>query len=462
MGLVTFCSGWLAARAWLDDSEAAWITPTAVGLAVSLMLVVLSSLASRLALADFLERQLCGLASATHGTVNLEALELILPRSSATQGWNALVGAARDRIADQALERREAVGIKDPMHEQLVRGLRSLPDGLAITDRQGMLQYCNLAWNLLAGLPADEDILAKPLIESLHMERFVDGAEQAAAILSGNGPLTLKLQLTNDIADGVLQLSRVPLDGRVQDSAGFVWQLRDVTQQSLANQSHEQFLGSATHELRTPITNIRAYAESLADMENATPEQRRGFFNVITNEAIRLGRLLDDLLNLQQLQAGSMTLQSANFDVQRMLHEVEGHIQPLVEERGLKLVSRIAPNVKPIYADKEKLTACLINLLGNAVKYTLEGEIRLIAEQVPGALVISVEDTGIGIASENLPKLFDRFFRCADERVQQVEGNGLGLAFAREVVALHNGQLTVESELNQGSRFTIRIPLPSH
>jgi signal transduction histidine kinase len=197
-------------------------------------------------------------------------------------------------------------------------------------------------------------------------------------------------------------------------------------------------------------------------MENATAAQQREFFNVITTEAVRLGRLLDDLLNLQQLQAGSMTLQSANFDVLRMLHEVEAHIQPLVEERGLKLVSRVAPNVKPIYADKEKLTACLINLLGNAVKYTNEGEIRLIAEQLPGALVISVEDTGIGIAEENLPKLFDRFFRCPDERVQLVEGNGLGLAFAREVVSLHNGQLTVESELNQGSRFTVRIPLPSN
>lgn len=462
MGLVVFCSGWLAARAWLQPEAAVWITPTAVGLAASLMAVVISSLASRLGLADFLDRQLSGLAVATPGAVDLDALELILPRSAATQGWNALVGAARDRAIDQGLERREAAGIKDPMHEQLVRGLRSLPDGLAITDRQGVLQYYNQAWNLLAGQPADTDHFAQPLVESLGLDRFIDGAVHAATIISGNGPLTIKLQLTNDIADGVLQLSRVPLDGRVQDSAGFVWQLRDVTQQSLANQSHEQFLSSATHELRTPITNIRAYAESLADMETATPEQQRGFFNVITSEAIRLGRLLDDLLNLQQLQAGSMTLQSANFDVQRMLHEVEAHIQPLVDERGLKLVSRIAPNVKPIYADKEKLTACLVNLLGNAVKYTPEGEIRLLAEQVPGALVISVEDTGIGIAPENLPKLFDRFFRCADERVQQVEGNGLGLAFAREVVALHNGQLTVESELDQGSRFTVRLPLPSN
>jgi len=171
---------------------------------------------------------------------------------------------------------------------------------------------------------------------------------------------------------------------------------------------------------------------------------------------------LDDLLNLQQLQAGSMTLRTSNFDVRRMLEEVVTHIQPLVEAHGLELITRIAPNIRPIHADKEKLTASLLNLLGNAVKYTPSGQVRLIAEQLGAILEIRVEDTGIGIAREDLPQLFDRFFRADDERVQNIEGNGLGLPFAREVVTLHNGQLSVESELNQGSKFIIRLPLPSN
>ena len=143
-----------------------------------------------------------------------------------------------------------------------------------------------------------------------------------------------------------------------------------------------------------------------------------------------------------------------------MVKEVQDHINPLVGDKDLKLVCRIAPSLKTIHADKEKLTSCLVNLLGNAVKYTPDGgEVRLIADQQESHVSISVEDTGIGIAEEELDKIFERFYRCHDDRVSELEGNGLGLSFCMEVARLHGGELTVESQLNEGSRFTLRIPL---
>lgn len=458
--VVIFFNGVLAAQAWLDQSASDWFLPAvASGL---LILLVLINLTYRLILTDFFDAQLTPLGETVSGPLNLDALDTMLPRNHTRQGWNNLVRAARDRILDKEIDRREVGAVTDPKQAELLRGLRSLPDGIAITDRLGSLVFHNQAWNQLLGHPLEASFAAANLFDCLQLDRFHNGQQATAVITNGTGPFSLKLQFTPLLADGVLLISRLPLDGRVQDSTGFVWQLRDVTQQSMVHQSQEQFLSLATHELRTPITNIRAYAESLLDLDQVSPVEQREFFNVITSESIRLGRLLDDLLNLQQLQAGSMTLRTSNFDVRRMLEEVVAHIRPLVESQGLELLTRIAPNIRPMHADKEKLTACLLNLLGNAVKYTPAGQVRLIAEQLGSMLEIRVEDTGIGIAPENLPLLFDRFYRAADERVQKIEGNGLGLSFAREVVTLHNGQLTVESELNQGSRFTIRLPLPAN
>jgi len=252
------------------------------------------------------------------------------------------------------------------------------------------------------------------------------------------------------------------LEGRFAEQSGFVWMLRDVTQQCIARESHEQFLASATHELRTPLTNIRAYTESLLTQQEATPEQQKEFYNVIHTEAARLGRLLNELLDIQQLEAGSMTIQTNQFEIQRMVAEIQDHLNPLLVEQDQKFACRIAPDLTSIEADKEKVTSCLINLLGNAVKYTPPGgEIRLLAERIDTWIDITVVDTGIGIAKEELPEIFDRYYACDDESVGEIEGNGLGVACCQEVARLQGGELVVESQLDKGSRFTLRLPATS-
>ncbi len=385
----------------------------------------------------------------------------MLENGPVATGWNRIIEKLQAHTQEQSIERRIAQAAGDRGAERYARALRSLSDGLAISDRFGRLSYVNPAWTRLAGSTnAETDIVGQSLVDLFAARGFDNWQEAGSGILEGTRPLRVELRCGQHSADGVLQLARLPLEGRVQENEGYVWTLRDVTQNSLANEAHEQFLASATHELRTPLTNIKAYSESLIDMENIAPAQQKEFFNVIHSEAERLSRLLNELLDIQQLEAGSMTISTATFDVQRMLQEIQEHILPLVEKKQLKLICRVAPDIKSIQADKEKIISCLVNLLGNAIKYTPEhGEIRLFAEQVDTAVSISVEDTGIGIAEEEQTKIFDRFYRCQDERVNEIEGNGLGLAFAMEVARLHQGELKVESRLNFGSRFTLRLPL---
>ncbi|HBE69659.1 MAG TPA: hypothetical protein DDW52_16055 [Planctomycetaceae bacterium] len=393
-----------------------------------------------------------------------ESLHTIIDQQKAGQGWNRLVESYLEITSDRSIERRITTVPGAIGNERYARALRSLPEGVAITDRDGNLAYANAAWSCSAqptghSQPSESNE-RKSISDVLAAVGYENWGVIAPHLLEGTRPNKWELHLGPGVHDGVMRLERTPMDGRKGEDEGFVWTLRDITQSAIAREAHEQFLASATHELRTPLTNIRAYSESLVEMDGITPDQQKEFFNVIHSESGRLGRLLNQLLDIQQLEAGSMTINVAKFDIHRMMNEIQEYIDPLIKEKQLCFTARIAPDIKAIDADKEKMTSCLVNLLGNAVKYTpAGGDVRLIAEQSEGSLLIAVEDTGIGIAPEEQSKIFDRFYRCQDDRIVDTEGNGLGLAFSQEVARLHGGELKVESQINEGSRFTLAIPL---
>lgn len=459
-GLTVWLLGFIVARILANPTAIVW-TDAIVGVAGCLVLLLAAKrLSKRIVLADALENRLI----AYQADAKAQVLAPILDHSPSAVGWNQLIVELQGQKIHDAVERRIEQAAGSRSNERFARALRSLPEGIAITDRLGKIQYANPSWvSLLGQAPEPENTMqfvGQEIADLLSERNFENWDTISATLLEGTKPIRQELLNGSAVADGVLQLVRSPLAGRIHENDGYVWTLRDITQSALARQSHEHFLASASHELRTPLTNIKAYSESLLELDGITPEKQKEFFNIIHSEANRLGRLLNQLLDIQQLEAGSMTIKLAAFDVQRMVQEVQEHILPLVNEKQQRLTCRIAPNVaQSIQADKEKIISCLINLLGNAIKYTpAGGEVRLVAEQHEGAIAISVEDTGIGIAQEELSRIFERFYRCQDERIHDIEGNGLGLSFAKEVANLHQGELLVESQLNQGSCFTLRLP----
>ncbi|MFN3192444.1 MAG: sensor histidine kinase [Aureliella sp.] len=453
-GLILFSAGWLMSASATAQSSIQLIALATIVIGSAVFAMSLMRFRSRLQATGAVEIQLASLKERT------DSLQPIVANSMVGRGWNQLVERVADRDLDDSIERRLQQNVSSRRTEQFARAIRSLSEGVAVTDAEGKITYVNPAWMGLMVDTIDEELLIGSTVSQCLTERaYTNWDEEVKAISQGSKPISIALNLGLSVHDGVHQVRRLPLEGRTGESAGFVWTLKDVTQSSIAKESHEQFLASATHELRTPLTNIRAYTESLLTIDDVTPEQQKEFYNVIHSEAGRLGRLLNELLDIQQLEAGSMTLQVANFDIQRMVHEVQEQLNPLLNEKKLNFVCRIAPDLKSIMADKEKVTSCLINLLGNAVKYTPEGgEVKLIAERHESTIVLNVVDSGIGIAEHELPKIFERFYRCEDERVAGLEGNGLGLAFCMEVARLHGGELTVESKLNEGSKFMLHLP----
>jgi signal transduction histidine kinase len=239
-----------------------------------------------------------------------------------------------------------------------------------------------------------------------------------------------------------------------------VWSVRDTTQQKLADQMRDQFVNMATHELRTPLTNLKALAEILAESRVTDVDQQKKFCNTINEEVARLARFVDDLLQLSRMEAGSTVLQQQLTDMERLFSDVVNKVRPQMEQKRIAFEVDVPPKLPELVADKDKITVALVNLLGNAAKYTREGgRVRLHVEVAETALRIDVEDTGMGISVEELPKIYDKFFRSADPRVREERGSGLGLSLTNEIVRLHGGKLTVNSELNKGSTFTVTLPL---
>lgn len=280
-------------------------------------------------------------------------------------------------------------------------------------------------------------------------------------LVSGGGNLSVRLPVLVEGIVMTLRITRCRLLGRQGDRTGLVWMLQDISQQTLAEQSRDQFLHTATHELRTPLANLLAYAEALNIHEGINVEQQKEFCNIIMEETKRLSRLVDNLLAVGQLEAGSMVVGQHRVEMQRILEEAIENTRPQLVANGLTLTTDISPKLRSLRGDKDKLQTLLVNLLGNAAKYTPRGgQVHVAARMREDVIEITLQDTGIGISAEDLPKIFDKFYRVQSDQVREQAGNGLGLAFVREVARLHQGDVTVESRIGEGSIFTLRLPAP--
>ena len=242
--------------------------------------------------------------------------------------------------------------------------------------------------------------------------------------------------------------------------SGYVWTVRDVTQQRLAEQSRTQFVDTATHELRTPLANIKAYAETLMLSEIANPEQQKEFLNTINSEATRLARFIDDLLSVSSMEVGTLTVTKQDTELARLLSDVIGKVRPQFDQKRITLEISLPQKLENASIDKDKVAASLVNVLGNAVKYTpAGGRVVFRAIVIDNQLQIIVEDSGVGISKDDLPLIFDKFYRSHDPRVQAEPGTGLGLSLSREVLRLHGGELRIQSEFDKGTKVTVVLPL---
>ena len=226
-----------------------------------------------------------------------------------------------------------------------------------------------------------------------------------------------------------------------------------------AERQRRNLTADVARELRTPLSNIQGYLEAMRDgLVQSTPET----IDTIHGEALHLSRLVEDLRLLAQVEAGELALELAPVSLDGLLRSAVDAVRPRAEAKGVDLGLEVAPSLPPVSVDSTRIAQVVGNLLENAITHTPEGgAVTVQARAADEAVEISVSDTGPGIAPDDLPRLFDRFYRADPSRSRSTGGSGLGLTIARRLAEAHGGTIEAESALGQGSRFIIRLPADS-
>ncbi len=234
--------------------------------------------------------------------------------------------------------------------------------------------------------------------------------------------------------------------------------LHDYTRTQQAEASQREFVSNVSHELRNPLAAIKAMVETLEIGGVEREEVAQDFLRRISQDVDRMTKLVDDLLELSRLENGQFTLQLEDVTLADLLPEVKSRFDRILDEQGSTLLHSFPDDMPAINADADRLRQVLINLLENALKFTpAGGTITLATAQKDGFIEFRVEDTGVGIAPEHLPHVFERFYKV--ERSRGDSGTGLGLAIARQIIEAHGGQISVHSEEGVGSTFVFTVPL---
>ncbi|MCX5794218.1 MAG: ATP-binding protein [Elusimicrobia bacterium] len=221
----------------------------------------------------------------------------------------------------------------------------------------------------------------------------------------------------------------------------------------------KDFTANVSHELRTPLAAIKAFAETLRGGAAEDPDHRMEFLEEIERNADRMTRLVDDLLTLSALDSGARPPAAESVDLMRLAAEVTATLKPLAGRKELGLRLEPFRDVPPVRGDRGQLKQVLTNLLDNAIKFTPEkGLVRVSAACAEGRVTVAVQDTGIGIPAEDLPRIFERFYRVDKARSRELGGTGLGLAIVKHIVEAHGGSVAVESRPGEGSTFRVSLP----
>jgi two-component system phosphate regulon sensor histidine kinase PhoR len=351
----------------------------------------------------------------------------------------------------------------------LARSLRGLEENL--DTRLGQLEYerseiaaiiaamaegvmaCDAAGRVTMSNPAARRMLslgeADPVPAAAELFRQPPAQEAVRVTLGGGEAATVEVELDQRV---------VLLSGRALPNGGAVFVLHDVTELKRLEAVRRDFVANVSHELKTPLTMLRGWAETLL-ADDPPAEARRGFLTTILANARRMQRLVDDLLDLSRIESRTWRPDPEAVALEPLVHEVWASIEGGGQTGRHVFATTIAPDAATVWADPEALRQVLVNVLENAARYTPPGaRIEVRAAREDGMVRVDIVDTGIGIPGEHLSRIFERFYRVDAARSRELGGTGLGLAIVKHLVEAHGGRVEAESALGVGT--TIRIHLP--
>jgi len=360
---------------------------------------------------------------------------------------------AMNRMASQL---SETIRQLDAGKARLETLLASLSDGVIVVAPNRTVRMMNRAAGRIldASETMAEDRLYAEAIRHPRILPFIDGW------VKGDEPKPVEIAVPSREGERTVRLSGTMVRYRGETGADALIALRDVTEERRLAQIKSDFVSNASHELRTPLTNIRGYLEAYQDalLHGEAPDP--AFLDTVHTNALRMERLIDDLLQLSKAESGSVPLETEEISIPAFLSRLDDQHRSSAERAGKTLET--VPGEGTFRADLRTLSLAVSNLVDNAIKYGKPaGRITVSGKTEGGGCVIEVADDGPGIPAEHLPRLFERFYRVDKGRSRELGGTGLGLSIARHIVESHGGSIQVKSRLGEGTRFTIRVPAKS-
>jgi signal transduction histidine kinase len=238
-------------------------------------------------------------------------------------------------------------------------------------------------------------------------------------------------------------------------------EIQDKSQQlAEASQHKSQFLANMSHELRTPLNAILGYTELIAEgIYGEMPEKALDVLKRLEANGRHLLGLINDVLDLSKIEAGQLVLDLADYSIQEVAHTVHSAVEPLAADKRLAFKADVAPGLPRGRGDGRRLTQVLLNLVGNAIKFTDQGEVGIKVGAENGSFTVEVSDTGPGISAADQAKLFQEFQQADNSITRKKGGTGLGLAISKRIVEMHGGKIWIESEVGRGSTFFFTVPI---
>ncbi|MEM7624230.1 MAG: ATP-binding protein [Planctomycetota bacterium] len=460
LGLPVLALAFAGLVLWPSTAEAGFPGVTIIAAAALVLGAAAQAVLLRQVFRHLATLTLIGEAVEAHGQnePDLPNLRVTALTNRTTRAWNQIVdelAAAHDQaLSDQTQQALNAATLGTAERDGT---LDALPHGVVIVDPEGSLHTVNgAACRML--MRSRERLTGAPLnklTDHSDLLALVEKVLNRTDVRGGSVELVLS---PGEEAEAVVRATVRPLGQNSAQHALIVFE--DVTQQRTADRSRNLFVAQATHELRTPLTNIGLYLERVIDLKDEDTADRAECLNVINSEVLRLGRVVEEVLSVSEIEAGSLQVRRDDVRMEELIARLEEEYGPQAEKQKHTLTFDLPPKLPVVQGDRDKVALALHNLLGNAIKYTpAGGVIRVAVQEIEGAVEVAVTDSGIGIAEHDLAKVFEKFYRSEDQRARAVTGSGLGLALAREVIRLHGGDITAESILNEGSTFTLRLPV---
>jgi two-component system phosphate regulon sensor histidine kinase PhoR len=343
--------------------------------------------------------------------------------------------------------------------------LAALPDPLILLDERRRIVRANTAASELLGMRLVERDLAVAL-------RHPAVLAAADAVLRGEASRIVEFDVTTPV-ERHLSARLGALSPHTSEGAAAVLTLHDLTAAKRSERLRADFVANASHELRTPLASLIGFIETLRGPAHDDGAARDHFLAIMAEQSQRMKRLVDDLLSLSRIEMNEHRPPTERVDLGRVLHTVTDLLDQRVVARDMRVMLDLPPTPAEVLGDADELAQVFQNLLDNAIKYSRPGtpiEVsvrsspRFLAGARPGerpaAIAVAVRDHGEGIPREHLPRLTERFYRVDAARSRELGGTGLGLAIVKHIVNRHRGALDIDSELGEGSVFTVHLPLP--